>query len=801
MSRRIKRNLTIAALMTAFSTVTIGMASWVFTPENLAYEDQGLIAGNSLLTFDYNDGGLTPNHLVGFDKEVGVTVSAADLPKPSIDTSNHRFSGWYLDKAGQTPADFSKKFEESATLYAKYVNNDASLDYGTALPDNGTMYVTPETAYGYAAQRTVFISPYQEGTSPSSTLTITGNVDFQYYNDTDAKCYSFNASKVGTKLFEFQPLENADTIAILDSDVVIDGGTLSFAGVHGSKSNQGVTQLISGDFTALDLNGYTITVKNGGHLKGYGIIYNSKTTGGIYVENGSLTTVGVIADFKGGTNIAAAFQQNHIPFTNIMAPYLNCEAVFTEDSYLYGEASLNASSSKYSTTIPFLGKAFGTGDDAVKPLIRLEDGYMVRRATSYSEIQSRLWNGKIAPFGGLNIDDYDEDFIFTTDPRSDTNQIPDEKLPEKLSNVKAQVQLISLTISSIPMVGSASMDTFDFPVSSFWNISFHSADFRFGQSVAFLPGSTLYVDKDSSVLFENYLFYNLIRPSDIPDMRVYARVTFADYYPTYHKRLSNASLTEDAHYLPTRLLHNAYPAKAVIDGTLGFMTGNVDIDSVHEFYTLSGQMDLSDSALKSIRANKDVLKIRSTFYYPVFLQFGSGLSKVAHVSAGRYYSRPIISNGTAYYQKAGSQEILSSKTYDWNSNTLVDQDGQTNFFKYDEEKYLGLWTSASAVPPTVEILGRKINNEAGYFTPCTIKETSDGVPYLTYLDNGAERHFVYVDGAYIEVLEEPTAAFVSCPVDPDNNKFTIPPDAKSSAFCASRVVYNKYMERWLFTNV
>lgn len=85
----------------------------------------------------------------------------------------------------------------------------------------------------------------------------------------------------------------------LEKDLTIDGELIIGAQVGLTSAGSGD---IAGEFAAIDLNGHTITINNGGKILGNGLIFDSSSakTGNIVVENGgTLTTNLTITNYAG----------------------------------------------------------------------------------------------------------------------------------------------------------------------------------------------------------------------------------------------------------------------------------------------------------------------------------------------------------------------------------------------------------------------------------------------------------------------------------------------------------------------
>ena len=107
------------------------------------------------------------------------------------------------------------------------------------------------------------------------------------------------------------------TVKLTHDVVVGSGGKLYMGSVFGQ------TGFLGSSHTRIDLNGYNLTIKDGGLVEAYGTIVNSKSTGEIIVENGDLFTNFAINDFKGGGNTCTFYFNGIVPFYDFILPYVD----------------------------------------------------------------------------------------------------------------------------------------------------------------------------------------------------------------------------------------------------------------------------------------------------------------------------------------------------------------------------------------------------------------------------------------------------------------------------------------------
>ena len=333
------------------------------------------------VTFDYNDQQTLDYRYYISNSGETLDTSLVNSLAPVTSGTSHTFIGWSTTRTGVNTdgtsaiVDFSSTtFYGGETLYAKYY---ASGDYTFLSTQASDMSIKPASS---STQRKVYVSP-SSSTITSEEMTITSSIGVYY--DTSSTAYS--TSTVGSDLTVKHPSE-ANVLLVLDTDLVIDGGSLQLNSVVCTSGNAFCNQ-ISGSFTALDLNGYNIYIRNNGKLLGYGLIYNSRDTGGIIVEKGELRTILTPTDFKGGGQTVSRFCNVTLEFTAFLLPYLCCETICSNESIVTADCSLYASSAKYSTTVAYiLGKYASESSNYSEGVFEITKGYMIRRTTPYMDL-------------------------------------------------------------------------------------------------------------------------------------------------------------------------------------------------------------------------------------------------------------------------------------------------------------------------------------------------------------------------------------------------------------------------------
>lgn len=754
--------------------------------------------GTYSLTFDYNDGNIT-NDYVFYSDENKLTIKEIDLPKTkSNNLDNHKFIGWYSEKVGGNKITFpyTVNFPDNKNLkvYARYSNNNPYTTGGNLTASTNTYYIGSE----------------------SNTITLSSNQNINlYYSSSSSGVY--NKDNYGTSNI-IPIISNAKTKAVLNSDIVLNGGTIQLNSTLGYKSGNGGYgsylngSISSNDYTALDLNGYTITV-NSGSINGYGIIYNSKDEGGIVMNGGTLISPFLINDFKGGGNTVFGYVNTVTPFFMHSMPFLGCEIVFSSNSSLKGEASLNASGDKYTTTIPLIGNS-SSGS-----LISINSGYVIKRTTSFDRYSQFYSSSSNAGFTTLSylIDSnslYKEEILFVNNPKNYTKCIKQNYLSSSVSSANISITSIEMSLSFNKSIlnfdVTISMALCDFTIPSWMELSIYNTYVNFTSSMVALPGSKIYVDNKSTINFgnkTNSYTYGLF--GSTRKINSYARFTLLDDFPKdfYHLNSGKTALTYGNAYVNNIATYN--PAVAEFYGKLTFTS--ITATNIN-CYSLGGTFDyLSNEAISSLKNNSSIIDISSRFYYP---HWNNNNGKYTPNPA-RYYSLPIIykqDNSSTYkalFQMSFGATI-NEGSYD-NELSILTFNGNKYIRLLDNTFYSSLYettnlTSSENRMPSQENYDGKMNNSVGTFAQVSSVNEVLGITYVVHNNT----KYIYVAGAYIPINSDitriektdnngnKTTVIGTTYAKPENSIFTPKNDGDGSIKCATNLEYNYAKKEWIF---
>lgn len=737
--------------------------------------------------FDYNDGGFTDDYY--YTLATGVTtVDETLVPESNTDSASHKFQGWYSTKTGfladgvtSSYVDLSTAtFSGGETLYAQYISNDSS----NTLNASGTNNIVPNATIRYLTSSSLV-----------SEVNLTGSINLLF--GATAAEGTYDASESGPDV-NVKYVSQAKVYVVLSSDIVINSGALiQLNSVIGTTSGTRMHQLIASEnFTCLDLNGYNITIKNGGTLNGYGIIFNTKDTGGIIVESGgTISTPFCIMDFKGGSYTATGYNNGVAPFNNYSCPYLSCEVLFYAGSHFNGEAALAANSTKFPTTV----NLFGNTTDS---FVQLNQGYIIRRATDYLE-NTKNYQQLAATFGMVDIftTNYREKLIFTDNPNENLVSIKGKTFPI-VNQCLVSLNTLSLKLEVkvlITVTAVVNMKYVDFPISSFLDIELHNTRLEMGISLVCMPSSTIYVDKDSSLYFKNI--------EGASGYRIYARLTTLDEYPMdyYYVNANGARVVANT-YLSNYLMYSTKPAVIKLDGGLEFDSSNIDLSAPFSYYSIGGNINCSKKAIDSLKLNQNYIKATSKYFFPIFLSGSGGTTDVA----GRYYTKPILSNGKAFMQIGSSSEIVEASIYD-EDNSIYYYNEKYYYYSFSsasftQNVYSNAYDAASVAtnPPLVARMNEKYQNSLGVYKECQVVSIDDKRKYI----NDSGQNLLCINGAFISIASVPLPATIASngpsklleetTVSTLQNKFYLSNGINGTQNNLSKIAFNQFTNRWVF---
>lgn len=697
------------------------------------------IGERNYVEFDYNDG-FTDSYYF-YTNNNTVIINESSIPTPE-DRYNHKFDGWYFTKSGyntdgtSSRITFPHNFKIGTKVYAKYLSTEP-----ISSTINGNTYIDKGTTNYY------YINSSNTEISKEINITTGGYLSIRYGSGKE-----FSENDSGTD-YSVKYISEADVVAVLDSDIIIDGGTLQLNSIIGSTVKQGIANQLSGSFTALDLNGYTITIMNNGNLNGYGIIYNSQESGGIIVYDGTLTSIFTPIDFKGGGNTCLNYVSNLMEFGGFFCPYITCEILFTKYSTFKCYTSLNASSEKHSTTILLI-----SGTDT-NTLFYLSDGYIIKQTTDYLSYQQEFIQYNAQYNTTTSADQYFSSFfrekiIFTNNPSQYLKSIYGielvtfDKCNVTLNNIAMHISL-DAKITTIEV--DVSLKYTDFPIPSFYDIILNNTDINIPISLVAMPGSTVDIDENSTVYFTNQ--------SDSNVGYIFGRLTVLDNIKNDLFFLNNGSKKSSQIWFYNNLMITWKPAVVNMNGLFKFNQTNVNFSNNYTYYTLGGRINLNDQALNSLREYSSYFYLQNKFFYPDYVAKSLTAGSAYSYFPAYYFSQPLLSNGKAYLQTSLGGDIIECDYVD-EVNDIYGNSENYYFLKYSKSGYGKTAATTSFMSnntPKTDTLIEKHNSTDGLFTTCTPTYFNYGFSNKkTVCIISDNQKYILTSGAYIKATSEIT---------------------------------------------
>ena len=315
--------------------------------------------------------------------------------------------------------------------------------------------------------------------------------------DTNQRNLNQGAAPATTNAFQHVTEANHLITVVLQSDLTIgSGGSLALEATTGRKSTGFSGNVISGSYTALDLNGHTITLQNGATLRQFGLLtdFSYDKSGQIIVDNGAHLSGGlVVEDFNGGTVTVGSYLVNSAPFFLFSMPYLEATVDVLYGGNFGGDVSLYAQGIYGSTEIPLFGSS-----DTHMVEIENTSSHVVRSVKGRHRVDSTQTNNSVN-FWKPYLVDYREEFalIGPGDSTSESFRVNPMVLPLLMS---ANIPLLG----DVEINAEVSFAEMDFPIAPWMHISLEDgAALNFGNSFGFLPGSSLDVDSTSKIIFSS----------------------------------------------------------------------------------------------------------------------------------------------------------------------------------------------------------------------------------------------------------------------------------------------------------
>ena len=232
----------------------------------------------------------------------------------------------------------------------------------------------------------------------------------------------------------------------LDQDLTIEGSLIVGAQVGRSKIGSGD---IVGQFSAIDLNGHKLTVKNGGSLEGNGLIFDSTNNGEVIVESGGqLTTNLTITNYKDFASIQNRAENGANLFDSYKFNSLKVKTTFKSGSSLL--ANIDYASQTYVNENKF--EYIGSSSNS---LFSLESGSLVLTSSGLTGSGSKVSINDVSLLTiedlGSSLEDSNEIFKASTNGFNLSNKDFSVDLNEVNLNTHLRCESGSLYISNLTL--------------------------------------------------------------------------------------------------------------------------------------------------------------------------------------------------------------------------------------------------------------------------------------------------------------------------------------------------------------
>lgn len=548
----------------------------------------------------------------------GNKITKIEITKVEKDYSSYTMSDYINDSS-------------APVIKLNYNSSPTSQNSGTAIFDPGingsgeaiNTYV-PLSVTNISNKSVKFV--LNDGTNYSDETTFTNNPS------SASASHAYSAVTAANNLITI----------VLQNDLTLGSNAKLVLEAQNGTSGAGFSgHVISGKYTALDLNGHTITMEDGSTIFGHGLIYDSTGEGQIIVKNNASIYSGfLVEDFGGGGHTVGSYTSGSVPFSLFSMPYINATIKFEYGGKLYGLTELFAYSAYNRTIMNVIGP---DNTFLLSNTRNSSDSYIIRSIEGTHTIDSTKTDyRKYLPY--VN---YDE--IYTAN--------------------NAEVQLNSLkmnlefTVSSFTVPATLDMVGVHFPIPPWINLNLkNNSSFTWSQRVDMFPGSKVYCDTSSSVHFgdnaglmtlNNFLYpvYYTINPygsnslyaewnkiTDLPDVTIDGTLTVSG--KNNNNTLGgNINLTNNSNFN-----NNLSEFSKLIDDWSCYFRGSSSMDNV-DIGKLIGDIILGGLGEEAITAavldNLNDGALSSIFIYP---------KSYNNSSSFNYYDNTYTdSNGNTYF--------------------------------------------------------------------------------------------------------------------------------------------------------
>lgn len=533
-----------------------------------------------------------------------------------IRISGYKNYGFYSDANYGELFDFTKAISEDTQIYARFIQTDTDIS-NTISNLNTTEYKLHDSYRGGSG------SGYDVSTDPAydektktlfldsatvksgSTLDLTYGAEELYATPIEGNVPSSSVANHTTttdyaiatdyKSTTYCDDEFCSLNIQLIGDLTIKG-TLNIAAKTGGYNASTYYSYIIGYYAEIDLNGHNLIV-DGGQVFALGVIKDSIGTGNVIVKNnGTITGTCSISDGRGRDQTVLGYSKRQTPFAEYRFPYIQANCIFYNGTTLRAYTKMhfnelgvnnvyfNVIGTTQNTSLFKWNSSNASGYILYQPY-KIEALSTPANSTIYKNMYN--WRTKF---------DINDDII-----------------------LNGSLELsVSLTVSSNTVSGTFDLARVDSPIPPFWDIVVESGKhFELQSKMTLYPGSS-FLSKEGSYVDFKYLgskTYSTISKTALTVSLVIQGETryICGGIMAYGNRITDAAYASTGFgvgvFAQSTYWTYIKPSNVRIEGEVTFDSSiNTSVSTNDGKYLLSGPINLSSSALNTIKNNRNYLK-------------------------------------------------------------------------------------------------------------------------------------------------------------------------------------------------
>lgn len=473
------------------------------------------------------------------------------------------------------------------------------------------------------------------------------------------------------------------TRVTLSQDTYLFGNTnLEIGARTGYYNGSGWSQInyqnfINGSYSELDLKGHKLVVGAGCTLKAVGSIIDSVGGGEIIIDNGGLIEATmVIEDQHHETSMPIAYAMGAMPFRMFRMPYLNAKLRLNKGATLKGIVNIDFGGDSNNDMLSNARfNIIGNGNDFIFNTEQSPDNAYIERTPLYD---SQMINDSTIQSNSEVV-----------------NNIVYQKFDYRFYNCNISVNMQKwpgLKIKGIRIDVDFSRGSFIVP--TYFRFYSYNSSFKISNNITFLPGTYVYIDKNSKIVLSNFSMQSFNVDSTASDYFasdyfqgvgglnfINEKFDFTENYKNGSKGLIEYGWTDDGDNNSTSnyngstsnifsktssfwtYVNKYYPSHADIEGTFEFQTNG---DKYVEF-SLGGEINIKNVEDFKYKVNtRDDVRLMNAS-----VDSSTNHLKAALLSMNRrvkfniadYYVYPLVSNGNVLMDLTNPNKVRDDYLY------------------------------------------------------------------------------------------------------------------------------------------